>query len=122
VRFVSLIVTALAISFFAQLGAAASAGTAANAEEFFILSSIDSGRARLVLKRPTEVTVIMRVTDQTAYRTGQGKRLELSDLRAGDTAYITFTEKTAGDPVALAVRLGPMTVDELHRRYLKTTR
>jgi hypothetical protein len=88
-------------------------------EEFFIVSSIDSARGRIVLKRPTEVTLLMQVTAQTAYRDEQGKPLRLADLRTGDTGYITYRQDTAGGATALLVRLGPMTVQELQRRYLK---
>ena len=88
-------------------------------EEFFILSSIDAAHGRIVLKRPTEVTLLMQVTAQTAYRDEQGKPLRLADLRTGDTGYITYRQDTAEGPTALLVRLGPMTVPELQRRYLK---
>ncbi len=98
-------------------GLAASAGN--DREEFFILSSIDAAHGRIVLKRPTEVTLLMQVTAQTAYRDEQGKPLRLADLRTGDTGYITYRQDTAGAPTALLVRLGPMTVPELQRRYLK---
>lgn len=87
-------------------------------EEFFILSSVDAARGRIVLKRPTEVTVLMQVTGQTVYRDEQGKTLRLSDLRTGDTLYIAFRQSPSGEPTALRVRLGPMTVQEM-RRYLK---
>ncbi len=88
-------------------------------EEFFILSSLDATHGRIVLKRPTEVTLAMQVTAQTAYRDEHGKPLHLADLRTGDTGYITYRQDGAGAPTALLVRLGPMTVAELQRRYLK---
>ena len=87
-------------------------------EEFFILSSVDAARGRIVLKRPTEVTVVMLVDAQTTYRDEQGKTLRLADLRTGDTLYVTFRPGGAGGPTALRIRLGPMTVQEM-RRYLK---
>ncbi len=71
-----------------------------------------------MLKRPTEVTLLMQVTARTAYRDEQGKPLRLADLRTGDTVYITYRQET-GAPTALLVRLGPMTVRELQRRYLR---
>jgi hypothetical protein len=92
---------------------------AAAPDEFFILSSLDAARSRIVLKRPTEVTLAMRVNDNTAYRSEQGKPLKLTDLRAGDTVYITYRPDAAGEPTAVLVRQGPMTVQELQRRYLK---
>ncbi|HEX4964447.1 MAG TPA: hypothetical protein VF173_26765 [Thermoanaerobaculia bacterium] len=97
--------------------AAAPAGN--DREEFFIVSSIDAARGRIVLKRPTEVTLLITVSAQTAYRDEQGKPLRLADLRTGDTAFITYRQNPAGAPVAVTVRLGPMTVPELQRRYLK---
>jgi hypothetical protein len=92
---------------------------ASDREEFFIVSSLDAARGRIVLKRPTEVTLLMQVTARTAYRDEQGRPLRLADLRTGDTAYITYRQET-GAPTALLVRLGPMTVQELQRRYLRT--
>lgn len=90
-------------------------------EDFFIISSIDAGSRRIVLKRPTEVTLVMLVTGQTSYWTEQGRRAQLSDLRAGDTAYIAFIQEPGGGPTALTIKLAPMTVQELQRRYLKRT-
>jgi hypothetical protein len=99
------------------LGAAAAPATS-DREEFFIVSSLDAARGRIVLKRPTEVTLLMQVTARTAYRDEQGRPLRLADLRTGDTVYITYRQET-GAPTALLVRLGPMTVQELQRRYLR---
>jgi hypothetical protein len=97
---------------------AAEAGVAARpGDEFFIVSSVDAARGRIVLKRPTEVTLVMHVTARTAYRDERGRPLRLADLRAGDTAYIRYGRDPAGEATAVLVRLGPMTVPELHRRY-----
>jgi len=85
--------------------------------EFFIVSSIDGTHGKIVLKRPTDVTVPMRVDDHTVYRDEQGRPLRLADLRAGDTAWITSTREPSGELTALTLRLGPMTVEELQRRY-----
>jgi hypothetical protein len=100
------------------VSAAVSAAATGDREEFFIVSSLDAARGRIVLKRPTEVTLLMQVTARTAYRDEQGNPLRLADLRTGDTAYITYRQET-GAPTALLVRLGPMTVRELQRRYLR---
>jgi hypothetical protein len=110
-----------AIVAFSKAVSPSEAKTSRGTEEFFIVSSIDIGKGRIVLKRPTEVTVVMRVTDRTTYTSMQGKRMRLSDVRAGDTAHIAFVPDSAGAPVALTVRLGPMTVKELERTYLKLT-
>jgi hypothetical protein len=113
---------AVAVVVLAVLGAAAPAAPAKPgapaADEFFIVSSIDAGRSRIVLKRPTEVTLVMRVSERTSYRDEQGRPLELTALRAGDTVYITSSRDGAGQLTALLVRQGPMTVQELQRRYL----
>ncbi len=101
-------------------GAAVAAPAAPNErEEFFIVASIDAARGRVVLKHPTEVTLLMRVTAETAYRDEQGRPLRLADLRTGDTAFITYRQSPGGEPTAVRVRLGPMTVEELQRRYLQ---
>jgi hypothetical protein len=101
------------------LGATAAPAAQGDREEFFIVSSLDTAHGRIVLKRPTEVTLLMRVSEQTAYRDEQGRPLRLADLRTGDTAYITYRQSPAGEPTARLVRRGPMTVQELQRRYLK---
>ena len=106
------------LALLALFAAALPAAAAGDHEEFFILSSVDAARNRVVLKRPTEVTLVMQVTAQTVYRDEQGKTLRLGDLRTGDTLYITFRQSPAGEPTALRVQLGPMTVQEM-RRYLK---
>jgi hypothetical protein len=97
----------------------AAPSTTGGVEEFFIISSLDPSRGRIVLKRPTEVTVTMRVTGQTAYRDEQGKALRLANLRAGATVFIAYRQEADGGSTAQLVRLGPMTVQLLHQRYLK---
>jgi hypothetical protein len=115
----------LAASFLAALAVAA-AGTAGaatpaavSAEEFFIVSSVDSGKGTMVLKKPTEVTLTMALTEKTRCRDEQGKPIRATDLRAGDTVFIASERNVSGQPVALSIRRGPMTVPELHRRYLR---
>ena len=109
-----LLVALLALSAATSLAAT----TGGDREEFFILSSVDAARGRIVLKRPTEVTVLMQVNGQTTYRDERGGALRLADLRTGDTLYVAFRQSPAGEPTALRVRLGPMTVQEM-RRYLR---
>ncbi len=91
---------------------------AGGVEEFFIVSSLDPAHGRIVLKRPTEVTVTMRVDAQTSYRDEQGKALGLANLRAGATVYIVYRQEADGGATARLVRLGPMTVQVLRDRYL----
>ena len=87
-------------------------------DEFFIISSVDTPKHQLVLKRPTEVTVVMHVDDKTAYLDANGKPLRMADLRAGDTVYVNATVRSDGELLAQRIRKGPMTVQELHKRYL----
>lgn len=96
-------------------GAGVVVGQSASAGEFFIISSIDPVKGQLLVKRPTEVTQVMRVNEETKYVDRARKPIRLSDVHAGDTVYIT-SSPTSG--FALEVREGTMTVAELHRRYL----
>lgn len=89
----------------------------ATAGDFFIISSVDLAKKQLLLKRPTEVTEVMRIDDNTRYLDELGKAIQLTALRAGDTIYIQSTRRADG-ALAQSIRLGPMTVEELHRRYL----
>ncbi len=88
------------------------------ADEFFIISSIDAAKNQLLLKRPTEVTDVMRVNATTRYLDENGKPVSLSTLRAGDTVYVV-SRPGEGGSVALQIRKGSMTVAELHKRYLR---
>jgi hypothetical protein len=87
------------------------------ADQFFIISSVDPAKHELLVKEPTEVTQLMRVDDETKYFDRQGNPATLSDLRAGDTVFVTSSPKTG---VAREIRKGPMTVNELQRRYLRS--
>ena len=114
---------ALSAAFLVVLAAAAAIGAGsaapASSEEFFIVSSVDAGKSAMVLKQPTEVTLTMRVTEKTRCRDEQGKPIRFTDLRAGDTVFIASERDPSGHPVASNIRRGPMTVEELHRRYLR---
>src|SRR2546428_1295423 len=79
------------------------------AEEFFIVSSVDATKKTMVVKRPTEVTLTMRLTDRTRCRSEQDKPIQLADLRAGDTVFIVSVPDPSGLPVASSPRKGPMT-------------
>jgi hypothetical protein len=87
-------------------------------EEFFIISSVDTGKKQLLLKEPTEITEVLQVNDKTRYTDKNAKAIQFADLRAGDTIYVR-TAMTAAGKVAVSIRKGPMTVGELRRRYLK---
>jgi len=87
-------------------------------DEFFIISSVDLKKQQLVLKRPTEVTELMQVDDKTQILNEAGKPLTLKNLRAGDTVFIASRLTPNGERIATRIRQGPMTLEEVHRRYL----
>jgi hypothetical protein len=89
----------------------------ASGEAFFIVASLDLQKSQLLLKYPTEVTLLEKVTDKTQILDDSGKPLKLSDLRTGDTVWVTSTG-TGDSTSAVRVRKGQMTVAELHRHYL----
>lgn len=95
---------------------------APSTEEFFIISSVDLKKNQLVLKRPTEVTVLMDVTDKTVCVDEKGKAVHLKELRAGDTVFVTFQRKPDGALEAGRIRMGYMTLEEVHRRYLGSSK
>lgn len=102
-------------------------------EQFFLISSVDAKKHQIVLKAPTEVTELARVTDKTVYRDEQGKPMQFKDLRAGDTVYVVLSpagsfrpsgstaSSAAGEGLRVVTRIrkGEMTPEELHRRYLR---
>jgi hypothetical protein len=100
-------------------GALAAAPPSAPIEDFFIVSSVDTARSTMVLKRPTEVTLTMRFTEKTRCRTEQGKPIRPTELRAGDTVFIASVPDPSGLLVATAIRRGAMTLPELRQRYLR---
>ncbi|HUC42246.1 MAG TPA: hypothetical protein VL913_00745 [Candidatus Micrarchaeaceae archaeon] len=103
-----------------SLAAAAGAQDKRNSagEEFFIVSSVDLKNSALLLKRPTEVTVQMKIQATTKLVDAQGKAMKLSDFRAGDTIWAVAKTDASGALLATSVRIGPMTVPELHALYL----
>jgi len=94
------------------------AGNTNGGEQFFIVSSVDITKRQLLLKEPTEITQLIKVNDKTRYTDRTGKAMQFGDLRAGDTIYIRSTATSAGR-VAVSIRKGPMTLQELQRHYLK---
>jgi hypothetical protein len=102
-----------------------SSGTAAaktvtghvSGEQFYIVSSVDPAKQELLLKEPKEVTLLMKLSDATQYADDTGKAIKLSDLRAGDTVWVTSTG-SSGEPTAVRIRIGQMTLADLHRYYL----
>jgi len=88
----------------------------ATGEEFFIVASVDQAKSQLLLKRPSEVTMLMKVNDKTTYADDAGKPMKLSDFRAGDTVWVLSSNPA--EPTASRIRKGQMTVADLHRYYL----
>jgi len=86
-------------------------------DSFFIVSSVDAKKQQIVLKLPTEVTEVVQVTPATTYRDEEGKPLKFEDLRAGDTVYATVVQEAKGRLIVTSLRRGPMTLEELHKRY-----
>ncbi|MGB0034521.1 MAG: hypothetical protein WBP79_03505 [Candidatus Acidiferrales bacterium] len=100
-------------------GAPAQVKKASGGEEFFLVSSVDLRKSQVLVKRPTEVTLLVKVDDKTQYVDEKGKAIKLADLRAGDTIWIISSAPGAdGEPLAQRIRKGPMTVKDLHRLYL----
>lgn len=83
-----------------------------------MISSVDIPKSQILLKRPTEVTLLMKVNDKTQILNENGKSLHLADLHAGDTVWVKSNSSDKGEPSAISVRKGPMTVQELHRYFL----
>ena len=109
----------LMMSVFAQSGKGSPSAHSADGE-FFIVSSIDLAKKQILLKHPSEVTELMAMDGATRYFDENGKPIRLTDLRAGDTVYIV-SKPGGGQSVAVTIRKGPMTLDVLRERYLKTT-
>ena len=86
-------------------------------EQFFIVASLDLQKSQLLLKYPTEVTLLVKAGPQTKFLDDAGKPMKLADLRSGDTVWVTSTG-SGDNTTALNVRKGQMTVADLHRYYL----
>ncbi|HLY63560.1 MAG TPA: hypothetical protein VKV95_22710 [Terriglobia bacterium] len=93
-------------------------GTMPGTDEFFIISSVDVAKNQLVLKHPTEVTELMLVNDKTTCLNERGKSFACKELRAGDTVFITSSRGKGGPRTAGRIRVGPMTIEEVHRKYV----
>lgn len=105
-----------ALAAFARVANAQEKKTAAG-EEFFLIASIDQAKSQVLLKRPTEVTLLAKVTSKTQLLDEKSKPIKLSDLRAGDTVW-AITSGGDQDTSIERLRKGPMTVPELHQYYL----
>lgn len=85
-------------------------------EQFYIIASLDLAKSQLLLKLPSEVTLLMNVPPNTPIRDENGASLKLSDLRAGDTVWVVASG--GAEPNAVRIRKGQMTVADLHRYFL----
>jgi hypothetical protein len=86
-------------------------------EQFFIIASIDHQNNQLLLKRPTEVTVLAKVGPNTKYVNASGKPTTLATFRAGDTIWAKVSGNEP-EPTVVQMREGEMTVADLHRYFL----
>lgn len=97
--------------------AARKAASKVTRDEFFIVSEVNLRRHQVVMEEPTQVTMTMTVNNKTVFKNEQGRTLPIADMRAGDTVFVTYETNSKGVVTALTIREGPMTVQELHRRY-----
>jgi hypothetical protein len=100
----------------ASSGPAPTGKKTAAGEQFYIIASLDLAKSQLLLKLPSEVTLLMNVAANTQIRDENGGSLKLSDLRAGDTVWVVAS--SGAEPNAIHIRKGQMTVADLHRYYL----
>jgi hypothetical protein len=111
--FFIIVMTSLSFSFAGAVHAQKQA-TSGN-DEFFVVSSVE--KTTLVLLYPTETTATITVNDKTQIVDENGKALKVSDLRAGDTIFVTYSTISGGTLLASHVRKGMMTTAELRKRY-----
>lgn len=86
-------------------------------EQFFIIASIDRQNSQLLLKRPTEVTVLVKLDPKAKYFNDSGKPVALASFRAGDTVWAKLSGN-GPEPTLVQMREGEMTLSDLHRYYL----
>lgn len=86
-------------------------------EHFFIIGSVDQAQQQILLKWPTEVTLLLKITPDTKFASEAGKPLKLADFRAGDTVWVTY-KGSGADAAAVHVRAGIMSEQDLHKYFL----
>lgn len=86
-------------------------------EHFFIIGSVDQAQQQILLKWPTEVTLLLKVTPDTKFASEAGKPLKLGDFRAGDTVWVIYNGAGV-TATADHVRAGIMSVADLHKYFL----
>jgi hypothetical protein len=109
----SLAVLILTAAFAVRAQVQAKSGNA----EFFVISSVDTAHNALVLLRPTEITTTIGVNDKTKYVDENGKAIKVTDLRTGDTIFVSYSTQN-NNLTAQSVRKGMMTTAEMRKRYL----
>jgi len=109
-------VVALIAALFLPASARAQGKKNSRGESFYIVASVDLTKSQILLKLPTEVTIMMAVDAKTQFTDATGKSIKLADLRTGDTVWVAST--TGAQPTATHVTIGPMTIAELHQLYL----
>jgi hypothetical protein len=101
----------------ARAGAGTQDKKTAAGESFFIVGSVDQQKSQFLLKRPTEVTLLVKLYANTKFFDDSGQSLKSADFRTGDTVWLT-SSGNADEPTAVRIRKGQMTVADLHRYYL----
>lgn len=86
-------------------------------EQFFIVASIDRQNSQLLLKRPTEVTLLVKIGPNAKYFADGGKATTLASFRAGDTVWAKLMGDST-EPTLVEMREGQMTLADLHKYYL----
>ena len=90
----------------------------AQGEEFFIVSSVDLQKHQVVLMRPTQLTVVATIGPQTGYVGEKGQKLDVKQMKAGDTVWAITKPGPDGSVTAVRLRQGAMTPAELQKLYL----
>ncbi len=98
--------------------AALPAGSQIVRNQFFIVAEVNLQKHQLVLRFPTDITMLMTVNAKTTFINEQGRHQPLRDIRPGDTVFITY-QPQGKSGTAISIREGPMTVQILHARYFQ---
>ncbi|HEV2615395.1 MAG TPA: hypothetical protein VGU63_02160 [Candidatus Acidoferrales bacterium] len=91
----------------------------AQGEEFFIVSSVNLQKHQVVLMRPTQLTLVATIGPQTSYIGEKGQKLDVKEMKAGDTVWGITKPGPDGSILAVRLRQGAMTPAELHKLYLQ---
>ena len=89
----------------------------ASGEQFFIVASVDVANSQVLLKRPTEVTVLAKIDAKTKCLDAAGKPIKITSFRAGDTVWARLSSD-GPDPTVELMQDGEMTMADLHKYFL----